>query len=443
MKRRLSLALLLLVGCDRSAKPVNDSAPQAPSAAATPAPVPASSKSGPTPDDPMLANVSPMPIPAEASSLAKGNNTFAFDLWARTSKRPGNAAFSPASISIAMAMTWLGASGETSAQIKKTMHFDGAGDAEAWGKFGRAMSTPPRALKLRIANRLFGEQSYKFEQPYLDKTKEIFGAPLETVDFKKAYEPARAKINGWVEDQTEKRIANLLPAGALDELTRLVLVNAIYFLADWANPFEKTATHDEPFDVSPTVKKNVPTMHEVGHFGYAQEGGAKILELPYKNNEASMLIVLPDAKDGIAAVEKSFDAKKLESVRKALAGSRVAVSLPRFQLEPETMPLGTDLMALGMPLAFDKEKADFSAMAKPADPRERLYIAKVFHKAFVKVDEKGTEAAAATAVVMAAGGAAPSKPLEFKADHPFLFFIVEKTSGIVLFMGRVSDPSAT
>jgi len=410
-------------------------------------PAPARTKEGPTPDDPLLANVSPMPMPPESETrpLVAGSNAFAFDLWPRLAKAPGNGAFSPASISIAFAMTGLGARGETSTQLRKVMHFQGSEDvvASGWGNLGRVMTTPPRYLKLRIANRLFGEKTYAFDAPFLEKTKTIFRAPLEPVDFKKEFEPARARINGWVEEQTEKRIVELLPPRSLDDTTRIVLVNAIYFLADWADPFDKRSTRDEPFFAAATAKKDVPTMHRTGRYPVAKADGVSVIELPYRGEEASMVVVLPNARDGLAAVEKGLSASRLEGWRKALAPANVEVALPRFEIRPPSISLGQELAALGMPLAFDSQKADLTGIAKAADPRERLYVAKVFHKAFVKVDEKGTEAAAATAVVVAKGGGAPAPATPFVVDHPFLYFIVEKTTGLVLFMGRVVDPAAT
>jgi serpin B len=439
--RALVIALVIAAGaagaCEKSMKPVPD--PQGAVA------MPAASKEGPVPSDPMLANVSPMPMPSpsETKPLAAGSNAFAVDLWARVAKSPGNLTFSPASISLAVAMAWGGAKGETAAQMKKAMHFaaDQDATAAAWGKLSRAMTGPGRPRELRIANRLFGESTYRFEQPYLDKTSASFGAPLERLDFKTKFEPARSHINGWVEEQTNKRIVGLLPEGALDTLTRLVLVNAIYFLAEWVAPFKPVATSDAPFEVSGASKKNVPTMHRQGTYAIGQLDDVTVLEMPYKGDDMSMFVVLPAKKDGLAALEKSLTPAKVDAWTKAQAQKLVDVSLPRFEVSPPALALAPELSALGMVLAFDKDKADFTAMGNPADKEERLYISKVFHKAFVKVDEKGTEAAAATAIVMAAGGGMPPKAIEFKADHPFLFFIVDKASGLVLFMGRVADPS--
>ncbi len=384
-----------------------------------------------------------MPPAPEVKTLASGSNAFAFDLYGRVRATPGNTVFSPASMSIAMAMTWAGAKGETAAQIQKVMHFAKPEVVSTFGQLSRAMSSPTRPIKVRSANRLFGEKTYTFEKPFLDKTLTAFGAPLEPTDFKLGHKAARLSINAWVEQQTEKRIKDLLPENAIDNLTRLVLVNAIYFLADWADPFLKNGTMDTPFEVSATSSKPVPTMHRRGRYAFAQLDGVKVLELPYVGGDTSMLVVLPDAKAGLAAVEKSITSTKLQAWTTALAETSVAVALPRFEVSPPTMALAEEFKALGMPLAFDKKKADFTLMGNPPNPDERLVIEKVFHKAFVKVDEKGTEAAAATAVVMGPKGAspAPEKAVEFRADHPFLFFVVDRASGLVLFMGRVADPS--
>jgi len=408
---------------------------------------PASSKQGPVPDDPMLANSTPVPMPpAEVTKgLAAGSNAFAFDFWPRAAKTPGNVAFSPASMSIAFAMTWPGAKGETAAQMKKVMHFtqDAPANANAWGMFGKALTSPGRTMKLRVANRLFGEKTYTFETPFLDLTKNAFAAPMEQLDFKESADKSRIHINDWVSDKTEQRIKDLLPPNGVDADTRIVLVNALYFLADWAEEFEKRSTADEPFDVGGTTKKSVPMMHATHHFGLAQADGVKMVELPYKKGEASMFVVVPDKKDGLPAVEKSITAAKLEGWMKAAKSENVALSLPRFEVTTPSLELKKEFIALGMPNAFDREKADFTAMANPPAKADRIHIAKVFHKAFVKVDEKGTEAAAATAIVGAKGGGMPSPAIEVKADHPFLYFIVEKSSGVVLFMGRVDDPTAT
>jgi serpin B len=445
--RRSALALavlsLLAVACDKTsrsvAEPASTPPTKAPPAASTTAAPSAAPPTTPTVERPLAE----MPPSAETAPLAKANNTFAFALFDKVRSTPGNLALSPASIASALAMTYGGARGTTADEMKKAMRFTGdpAAVMAGWGKLQRALQSPDRPLTLRVANRLFGEKTYAFEKPYLEQTKAAFDAPLELMDFREAFDPARVRINGWVEEQTERRIKDLIPAGGLTADTRLVLVNAIYFLADWSQPFEKIATHDQDFTRATGSKKKVPMMHQGGSFRYAHTGGVSVLELPYKNEGAAMLVVLPDRVDGLAAVEASLDGAKLETWRAALRGQHVDVALPRFEIDPPAaIPLADTLIALGMPTAFDKEKADFTAIGNPADKRERLHIDKVFHKAFVKVDEKGTEAAAATAVVMAAGGGMPEKGIAFEADHPFLFVIMDRTTNLVLFVGRVAEP---
>jgi serpin B len=344
-------------------------------------------------------------------------------------------------------MTWGGARGETAAQMKQVLHFDGTPDEvmQATGKLSAALQDPGRPIVFRIANRLFGEKTYKFEAAYLAAVKAAFGAPLEPVDFQGAPEPTRKLINGWVEEKTEKRIRDLIPQGAVKPDTRLALVNALYFLGDWLKPFEKEVTRPQAFFTSATRKKDVPTMHNSEQLRFAQKEGWKALELPYKGGQMSMLLVLPDAVDGIAALESSLTAPGLDAIVKSLAATKVIVSLPKFTVDPpSSLALADTLVKMGMPIAFDRQKADFTGIANPPDLRERLVISDVFHKAFVKVDEKGTEAAAATAVMMAKAGAMPPRetPVEFKADHPFLFFIRDNASGLLLFMGRVMDPGS-
>ena len=386
-----------------------------------------------------------MPSADTLEVLARGSNAFGIDLWPRAVKTTkGNFTMSPASISIAFAMTYGGAKGETAAQMKKVLHFVDEPEAvmASWGGFSRKLSDPARPLTLRTANQLFGEKTYTFRQEYLDQVRAAFAAPLEELDFKSAPGPSRERINAWVEERTEKRIKDLLPVDSIKPLTRLVLVNAIYFLGNWERQFDVAKTQDQPFATSASTNKQVPMMQQVNHFGYAEAGGVKLLELPYKGGSASLLVALPDEIDGLAAVEASLTTTKVDGWRQALQGQRVNVSLPRFEVSPgASLPLKRELQAMGMPLAFDRDRADFSNMASPPNPDERLSIDDAFHKAFVKVDEKGTEAAAATGVVMTARGAArPQKIVEFKADHPFLFFVVEKASGLILFMGRVTEP---
>lgn len=375
-----------------------------------------------------------------------GSNDFAFDLYRNERQARGNLALSPVSISAALAMTLGGARGETEAQMKRVMHLEAPREAvnAAWSRIVQGLQAPERSLQLRIANRLFGERTVQFEPAFLETTRAAWAAPLEACDFKNGFEVARARINAWVLEQTERRIVDVLPEGALDGQSRLVLVNAISFLAHWELPFEKRSTFDLPFHLSPGVQKPTPTMHKVESYRVAEADGVKVLELPYEGKEASMLLVLPDRRDGLAEVEAGLTRTRLESWGRALEPKRVLLALPRFEVSPTpTMRLSDALKRLGMVDAFERDTANFTGIANPPDPADRLVIGEVFHKAFVKVDEKGTEAAAATAVTMTRAGGRPTPPPEFRFEHPFLFLILDRQTGLVLFMGRVADPTAS
>jgi serpin B len=375
---------------------------------------------------------------------AQSTNAFALDLYAKTRAQPGNLALSPLSIATALAMALAGARGNTAWQMERVLHIGGSTRREinAAGERLATYSAPRQDVILRVANRLFGDSAYRFEQRFLELTRMVFDAPLEPVDFRSAPREARDRINAWVERETQDRIKDLIPVGALDPLTRLVLVNAVYFLGDWLAPFERHATRTEPFR-APGGAKDVPMMHRTGRYRFATADGLKVLEMPYRGGDLAMVLLLPDQADGIGAVEARLSPELLENWLDALVDTRVAVSLPKFQLEPEALALGDMLSAMGMPLAFDAASADFTGIANPPSSRERIHLSAVFHKAFVKVDENGTEAAAATGAVMAARGISiERKPVEFKADHPFLFLIRDVHSGLILFMGRVCDPGS-
>lgn len=449
---------LLAAACD---PPVQQTTPDG-SVSGTPTPAPSSSNtqaSAPTsqptnvPSSQPSASTSAAPAVDPPSKeamqkLAKSTNKFGIDLFKKVSeKQKENLVVSPASVSTALTMTWGGAKNETAAQMKKVLAFEGEPPAimETSGKLAAALTNPSRPVTFRIANQLFGEKTYTFDAGYLSSTEKAFGAPIERVDFIEGFEPARVHINGWVESKTEKRIKDLIPPRAIDKETRLVLVNAIYFLGDWSEPFEKDSTRPMPFTTGGSKKVDVPTMNRTGSFNIASKDGVTALELPYKGGDMSMMIIVPDAADGIAAAQKSLTADSLSALASAMKPERVWASIPKFEVNPsESVPLKDVLSALGMPIAFDRDKADFTGIANPPEKAERLVISQVFHKAFIKVDEKGTEAAAATSVNMArAGSAAPAKPREFKADRPFLFVIKDNASGLVLFMGRVMNPAAS
>jgi serpin B len=327
------------------------------------------------------------------------------------------------------------------------LHLGGPTDRtlEILGSLVATYGAPGQRVTIRIANRLFGEKTYAFEQTYLKRIDKAFGAPLEPVDFKTAAEASRQRINAWVATETADRIKDLVPAGGVDTSTRLSLVNAIYFLGDWEDPFEKTETHAAPFFVSKDSKKDVSTMHQTARLRFTATGGVKVLELPYRSSSLAMDFVLPDAVDGLASVEARLTPALIDSWLALPSSSSVVVSLPKFELAPaDPLSLSGTLSAMGMPLAFDRQAADLTGIGTGASPDDRLFIGNALHKAFVRTDEKGTEAVAATALTLMAGGGMPSRepPMEFKADHPFLFFLRDTQSGLVLFMGRVADPTA-
>ncbi|MCB9610972.1 MAG: serpin family protein [Sandaracinus sp.] len=378
---------------------------------------------------------------AQAALFARSVNAFGLDLWKHVGE--GNQTISPASVAIALDMTLAGARGETADQMARVLHVEGDRDAfhAAAGGMLVRWSASSDALTLAIANRLFGHEGFTFEAPFLALTRERYGAPLERLDFTSP-EPARVHINGWVAERTHDRIRDLIPPRGIDGQTRLVLTNAIYLLAKWEEPFQGRSTRPSPFFVNGTEERAVPTMNATGDRRFAQVDGVRVLELPYAAGNLAMLFVLPDARDGLSAVEARLDATTLDAWVAALRTQRTRVALPKFRVAPEpSFALGAALQTMGMPLAFRRGEANFTAMANPSDPADRLAISEVFHKAFVDVNEEGTEAAAATAVVMARGGGMPAPPdAEWIADHPFLFFLRDTASGAVLFVGRVVEP---
>lgn len=405
----------------------------------------------PAADGPVSASPPAKAVPVEAPAaeemkrFAHGSNAFGFDLFRRLREDPGNLVVSPSSITTALAMTWGGARGETASQMQKVLHFEGSAQevASTAGRLARFLEDPGRPITFRIANQLFGEKTYTFVPAFLESTKAAYGAPIELLDFRGAPEPSRQRVNAWIEEQTEKRIADLVPPGTIDFTARLVLVNAIYFLGDWEEPFDPTVTRRAAFHTTKTEKKDVPTMHHGGVRRFTHRDGVSVVELRYKGGSLSMVVVLPDRVDGLAAVEKSLDPAALDRLLASMQSQQVLVAIPKFEVKPPSLALKEHLQAMGMGIAFQEGKADFTGMADPPDPRDRLFIGKAFHKAFVRVDEKGTEAAAATAVIMESGAGAGPKFVEFTADHPFLFFIRDNASGLILFMGRVADPSVS
>lgn len=381
--------------------------------------------------------------PNPAARLASSSNAFGFDLYQRLRSKPGNLVISPASLTTALTVAWGGARGETAEQMGSVLHLEGSPDEvmAASGELARSLQDPGRPVVFHIANRLFTQSSYKLVPAFQQKTAKAFGAPVEPLDFRKAPEPARARINQWVEEKTAHRIQDLVPRGGVGPDTRLVIVNAIYFLGEWGNPFLREMTRPAPFHLSASETKNVPMMNQSSTYFVARQDGVTALQLPYKGNSMSMLLLVPDAIEGLAAVEGKLDATMLDSLVNAMKPQFLELALPKFEVNPaESLALARELRGLGMPLVFNPEKADLTGIAVPPTPARRLFAGEVFHKAFVRVDEKGTEAAAASAMGIPAGAAPGGGPPQVRVDRPFLFLIRDNASGMVLFLGRVADP---
>lgn len=373
---------------------------------------------------------------AAAQAVVDGNTAFALDLYRELKGEEGNLFFSPYSISTALAMTYAGARGETERQMAQTLHFtlgqDWLHPAFASLETGLQAVQQPGELQLRVANSLWPQIDYPFLEAYLSLVAEHYGVLITPVDYRQT-EAARTRINTWVEEKTEKKIEDLIPPGMLDALTTLVLVNAIYFKGNWANQFDPASTAGAPFWVTPDEPIQVPMMTQEKEFRYAEWEGLQILELPYVGNYLSMVVILPEEVGGLAALENALTVENLDRWTGRLWQREVVVFLPRFGMS-WGFELSRTLIAMGMGAAFGG--ADFSGM----DGTTSLFIDKVLHKAFVDVNEEGTEAAAATAVIMARG--MPPPPVTFRADHPFLFLIRDNKTGSILFLGRVLEPES-
>jgi serpin B len=311
-------------------------------------------------------------------------------------------------------------------------------------KESKKFGGPSEPIKLNIANRLFAQKGYAFRETYLSLVKQNFGGAFEPIDFVANAAAATQRINKWVADQTHDRIRDLIPRGALDKTTRLVLANALYLKAPWASEFSDNATQPEPFHVRGGTPVNIPAMHKTDkHFGYAKREGFTAVSLPYVGSELQFLVLLPDDINGLRALESKLTGDTLAACA-GLDTRDVDLYLPKFKIEPPTIALAENFEALGMKTAFDKPRgsANFDKIA-PRKPNDYLYISQIFHKTFIAVDEKGTEAAAATAVAMMAGTALrspPPPPIEVKVDRPFVYAIQHVPSGVCLFLGRVTDP---
>ena len=466
MKRYFAIGVLALavttgVACGAPAPTPAPDLAVAPTATPTVTPTPTqtptpTSTPKPTPDEPpeQLALsekqrvTSPDVAASDLTDLVDGNSAFAFDLYQALREEDGNLFYSPYSISLALAMTYAGARGETEQQIADTLQFTLSQDSlhpafnsldlELASRGEGAAGKDEKGFRLNIVNAIWGQEDYQFLAEFLDVLAESYGAGPRLLDFIEAPEESRITINDWVSDQTEGKIEDLIPQDVINSLTRLVLTNAIFFNAAWLNPFSEDVTADGTFHLLDGSEVIVPMMVQTASFGYAEGGGYQAVELPYDSRELSMVILLPDTGQ-FEAFEGSLDAGHVDTITKDLAPKQVALTMPKFEFE-SNFSLANTLGAMGMPVAFitplgpcTSEMADFSGMTGTCE----LYITEIVHKAFVSVDEAGTEAAAATAVVLGI----ESLPLSVTIDRPFVFLIRDIETGAILFVGRVTDPS--
>lgn len=378
----------------------------------------------------------------DLDALVQGNTAFALDFHAQLRSQPGNLFYSPYSLSSALAMTYAGASENTAAEMEKALHFTlGEETHAAFAALKEGLEDLQKAgdVQLAVANSLWPLKGYPFLPAFLERVKSGYGAEIVPLDFAGGTEESRQTINRWVEDKTRDKIKDLIAPGNLDPLVRLVLVNAIYFKGNWASQFKPEQTVPADFFVAPDATVSVPTMAQTHRFPYAEFEDFQIVQLPYAGGGLSMLVVLPRENDGLWRVEDRLTPEHVRQWRERLSERAVRVFLPKFKMTWGAVTLNKPLQALGMVDAFSETKADFSGMA---DSLERFQIGLVLHKAFVEVNEEGTEAAAATAVTMRTF-ARFDPPPTFRADHPFVFLIQDARTGSILFLGRVADPSKT
>jgi serpin B len=417
VKRLLAVSLilsLLILGC--TSKPNPD-------------------EEGPAPVKPPAADRA---TKEDKAAVVQANNAFALDLLGRLDGKE-NVFFSPAGISTALAMTYAGARGETAEQMAKALHLPAdakhlhpAFAALMWELQG---SGQPRGYRLNIANALWGDRTTQFKADFLQTMQDNYVAGLQQVSFAKP-EDSRLQINAWIARQTGNRIKDLLKSGDLTPDARLVLTNALYFKGDWEQEFKAEDTREEAFHAAPKEDVSVPMMHKTAEYRFLtnKEKGFQLLEMPYKDSSLAMVVLLPQKGDGLAALEKTLTADDFRMT----AGPRrnkVIETMPKFQMT-RRLDLGGQLRSMGMKAAFEPGVADFSG----ASDEKPLFLSKVAHEAWLEVNKKGSEAAAATDVVMAKGEEKPETPAVFRADHPFLFLIRDTRTDMILFLGRMNNP---
>jgi serpin B len=378
----------------------------------------------------------------DRAAVVNASNAFAVDLYDRLRTRSGNLFFSPESISTALSMTYAGARGETASEIGKTLHFNLPPDRlhSTEGALLGDLNGAHDGYELRIDSALWAQEGYPFLDAFLELNKRDYGAAVHRVDFKRAPEASRLAINQWVEQKSDQKIDNFLQPGALSPDLKLVLTDTIYFKSHWWTQFIKANTQDGDFNASPIRTVKAPMMHLTGHFNYLKGDAFRALEVPYENNRASLIVILPDNYAGLSDFERSFTAANLVRwLGELRIAQKVMLTLPRFKVSQQ-FELKDALAAMGMPAAFQQGAADFSGMTG----NRKLFLSAVIHRAFIDLNEEGTEAAAVTGSFGVAGMEGlghEEPPIPFTVDHPFIFLIRDNRTGSILFMGRLTDPT--
>ena len=441
----LLLCSVLLIGsCAPSSKTPNSTDPELIS---TPTDLPGEIPMEPVFLEAAIDRLPPNSFPdPDLLSLVDGNNEFALSMYRVINKvsNSKNLVFSPYSISLALAMAYGGARAETAKEMTQALQIELPEDRfyKSWNNLDQWLADLEKdrnqtdeGIDLQISNAVWVQQGYPFLESYLNLLAEYFGAGLQTTNFAQFPEESRLAINNLAADQTHQKIENLIPPGAIHPLTRMAIVNAIYLSAPWRQPFDEQLTKEKPFYLTDGSKISVPFMEQTQEIPYFADDYVKMVSLPYSSGHLSMVIVMPAA-GTFQQFSNQLDFQKISDRFENLSIGKVEINIPRFRLEND-FNLNEILENLGMKLAFIPDQADFSGM----EPGHEIYIDQVFHKAFIDVNEAGTEAAAATAVLMAGKGFNPDEPQKITFDHPFLFFIQDRESGTILFIGQVINPN--
>jgi serpin B len=386
--------------------------------------------------------------PSDLQMLAGDMNVFAVNLLKQINNSNENQIFSPYSISLALTMAYAGADGKTADEMKSALNFNLPQEElhKQLNALDQSLYVVPEYLKdqegsfqLNIANSLWGQSGFPFKQSYFDLLAQSYGAGLHLVNFANNSEQARVAINDWVSDATEEKIKDLIPSGGVNNLTRFVIANAIYFNAAWLNQFSNEETRPDDFYLADGSKSSAQMMQIEENYKYQRNQNVQLVEMPYLNDRYSMVLVMPLEKDLTSMIE-TLTNEQINDWLNEISGAKIILRMPKFKFE-SSFSVNQALKAMGMETAFSPTEADFSRMVEPDG--ERLFISEVIHKAYVDVDEEGTEAAAATAIVMRASVAQPdNEPPLIEFNHPFLFLIRDRQSGLILFVGKVTVPAA-